>query len=248
MNRRDLLRASTAIGATAAAIGAGTGPAAAAAAAAPRSAAGAGGPLRVHVVMFDGVEELDFAAPYEVFAAARFFTDRTIDVRYVTVSGPGTVRAAYGTRVQVEHAWAPRSADIVVVPGGGYARRDGPGVPAEIAKGTLPRSLASAVRPGLTIGGLCTGVMLLSAAGLTRNRPCTTHHKARPDLEQQGGLVKNARVVDDGDLVTAGGITSGLELALWLVRRELGADAATGVEAMLEYEARGTVWARPPAP
>ncbi|MFF4317804.1 DJ-1/PfpI family protein [Streptomyces sp. NPDC001568] len=246
MNRRDLLRASTAIGATAAAVGAATGPAtAAAASAAPRSAAEAGGPLRVHVVMFDGVEELDFAAPYEVFAAARFFTDRTIDVRYVTVSGPGTVRAAYGTRVEVEHAWAPRSADVIVVPGGGYARPGGPGVPAEIAKGTLPRSLASAARRGLTISGICTGVMLLSAAGLTRNRPCTTHHKARPDLERQGGLLKNARVVDDGDLVTAGGITSGLDLALWLVRRELGADAATGVETMLEYEARGTVWVPP---
>lgn len=86
--------------------------------------------------------------------------------------------------------------------------------------------------------------MLLSAAGLTRGRPCTTHHKARPDLEQQGGVLKNARVVDDGDLVTAGGITSGLELALWLVRRELGPDTANAVEAMLEYEARGTVWSR----
>ncbi|CAM5693563.1 Isonitrile hydratase OS=Streptomyces lavendulae subsp. lavendulae OX=58340 GN=inhA3 PE=4 SV=1 [Streptomyces lavendulae subsp. lavendulae] len=57
-------------------------------------------------------------------------------------------------------------------------------------------------------------------------------------------MLKGARVVDDGDLVTAGGITSGLELALWLVRRELGADAATGVEEMMEYEARGTVWSR----
>ncbi|GAA2365376.1 hypothetical protein [Streptomyces cuspidosporus] len=49
-------------------------------------------------------------------------------------------------------------------------------------------------------------------------------------------------MVDDGDLVTTGGITSGLELGLWLVARELGADAATGGENMLEYEARGTVW------
>lgn len=89
--------------------------------------------------------------------------------------------------------------------------------------------------------------MLLSAAGLTRGRPCTTHHRARPDLAEQGGVLKTARVVDDGDLVTAGGITSGLDLALWLVRRELGAETATSVEAMLEYEARGTVWA-PAAP
>ncbi len=84
--------------------------------------------------------------------------------------------------------------------------------------------------------------MLLSAAGLTRGRPCTTHHRAQADLVEQGGVLKKARVVDDGDLVTAGGVTSGLDLALWLVRRELGVDAALGLEAMLEYEARGTVW------
>ncbi len=192
--------------------------------------------------MFDGVEELDFAAPYEVFSAARFFTDRAVDVRYVATPHRTAVRAAYGTEIRALHPWAPDEADVLVVPGGGYARRSDPGVWAEIGRGTLPRALAAAVRPGLTVSALCTGVMLLSAAGLTRGRPCTTHHKARADLEQQGGVVKNARVVDDGDLVTAGGITSGLELALWLVRRELGPDAATQVEAMLEYEARGTVW------
>ncbi|MFD8143680.1 DJ-1/PfpI family protein [Streptomyces sp. NPDC059708] len=253
MNRRDLLRASTAIGATGVGL-AGTALAAAPAAAAATTAApgsapaGDGSPLRVHVVMFDGVEELDFAAPYEVFSAARFFTARPVEVRYVTASRPGTVQASYGTRIRVDHGWAPDEADVIVVPGGGYARREDPGVWAEIRRGTLVGALREAPRPGLTVSALCTGVMLLSAAGLTRGRPCTTHHKARPDLEAQGGLLKNARVVDDGDLVTAGGITSGLELALWLVRRELGADTATNIEAMLEYEARGTVWSRRPVP
>ncbi|WP_280919705.1 DJ-1/PfpI family protein [Streptomyces sp. SPB4] len=243
MNRRDVLRASTALGATGAVSGV-AGLAGAPAASAAGGGAGGAKPLRVHIVMFDGVEELDFAAPYEVFSAARFFTDRPVEVRYVGTSRPGSVRASYGTRVSVEHGWDPRQADVVVVPGGGYARREDPGVWAEIRSGVLPQALREAPRPGLTIGALCTGVMLLSAAGLTRGRPCTTHHRARPDLERQGGVLKGARVVDDGDLVTAGGITSGLELALWLVRRELGADAATGVEEMLEYEARGTVWSR----
>ncbi|MFK0227448.1 DJ-1/PfpI family protein [Streptomyces sp. NPDC090303] len=245
MNRRDLLRATSALGATTAfggATAAGTAHAAGAAHAAP---APARRPLRVHLVLFDGVEELDFAAPYEVLCAAGFFSERPVEVRYVSAGGPGTVTAAYGTKVRVEHSWAPDEADLLVVPGGGYARRDSPGVWAEIDRGALPRALAAAVRPGLTVGALCTGVMLLSAAGLTRGRPCTTHHKARPDLERQGGVLKGARVVDDGDLVTAGGVTSGLELALWLVRRELGPDAANGLEAMLEYEARGTVWVRP---
>ncbi|MFD8416179.1 DJ-1/PfpI family protein [Streptomyces sp. NPDC059650] len=253
MNRRNLLRASTAIGATGAVaglagagVGAGAGPAAAAPAetAAERPTTRGGGPLRVHIAMYDGVEELDFAAPYEVFSAARFFTAVPVEVRYVTTSRPGFVRASYGSRIDVEHPWTPDEADVIVVPGGGYARREDPGVRAEIRRGTLPRALRAAPRKGLTLSGLCTGVMLLSAAGLTRGRPCTTHHKARPDLEEQGGELKNARVVDDGDLVTAGGITSGLELALWLVRRELGPETATSVEAMLEYEARGTVWSR----
>ncbi|MBB4980474.1 DJ-1/PfpI family protein [Streptomyces nymphaeiformis] len=234
MNRRQLLRATTALGATGALTGT--------AVSADASAADATRPLRVHVAMFDGVEELDFAAPYEVFSAAGFFTPRPVEVRYVSATGARTVTAAYGTTVRGIRPWAPDEADLLVVPGGGYARRDSPGVWAEIDRGTLPDALAAAVRLGLTVSALCTGVMLLSAAGLTRGRPCTTHHKARPDLEQQGGILKNARVVDDGDLVTAGGVTSGIELALWLVRRELGPDAANGLETMLEYEARGTVW------
>lgn len=238
MNRRTLLHATTALG-TATLMAGGAVPRADAA---ESEAPGRDRPLRVHVVMFDGVEELDFSAPYEVFSASGYFTDREVETRYVTLDGPRTVKASYGTRLRVDHGWAPEQADVLVVPGGGYARREDPGVWAEIRRGSLPRALAAATRPGLTVSALCTGVMLLAAAGLTAGRPCTTHHRARADLERQGGVLKNARVVDDGDLVTAGGVTSGLDLALWLVRRELGADAAVGLEEMLEYEARGTVW------
>ncbi|MFF0484442.1 DJ-1/PfpI family protein [Streptomyces sp. NPDC004435] len=248
MHRRQLLRATTALGVTGTLAGAAATSASAATSAVPSPARSAavpadpGGPLRVHVVMFDGVEELDFAAPYEVFSAAGFFSQRPVEVRYVSASGARTVTAAYGTVVRGIRRWDPAEADVLVVPGGGYARRDSLGVWAELAAGTLPRALAAAVRPGLTLAAVCTGVMLLSGAGLTAGRPCTTHHRAKADLREQGGLVKDARVVDDGDLVTAGGITSGLELALWTVRRELGPDAALGLEAMMEYEARGTVW------
>ncbi|WP_040790820.1 DJ-1/PfpI family protein [Nocardia paucivorans] len=199
--------------------------------------------LRVHIVMYDGVEELDFIAPFEVFCAAGVLADGSVDVDFVTTGRTGLVRAAYGTEIQVTKPWAPHSADIVVVPGGGYTQRDEPGIWSEIDRGVLPRALADCPRNGLTITSVCTGAILLGAAGLVKGRPCTTHHRARATLEQQGGLVKNARVVDDGNLVTAGGITSGLELAIWLTRRELGADVVAGLEEMLEYEARGTVWA-----
>ncbi|MEU6579289.1 DJ-1/PfpI family protein [Nocardia sp. NPDC046763] len=205
---------------------------------------GTTGALRVHIVMFDGVEEQDFIGPFEVFSLAGMLAERGVDVRYVTTGQPGTIRAAYGTVVQVTQPWAPQDADVLVVPGGGYTHRDQPGIWAEINRGVLPASLAAASRDGLTITSLCTGAMLLGAAGLLRGRPCTTHHGAFDTLQQQGGILTKARVVDDGNLVTAGGITSGLDLALWLVRRELSAETATRVEEILEYEARGQIWTR----
>ncbi|ATY10743.1 DJ-1/PfpI family protein [Amycolatopsis sp. AA4] len=237
MERRTFLRGSAAAGAAMAA-------ALPAEAEATTGATSARRPLRVQVVLFDGVEEQDFAGPYEVFSAAGMHTKRGTDVSYVRVDGPGVVRAAYGTKVEVERGWSPQDADIIVVPGGGYAKRKGPGIWAEIDRKVLPDALAAAPRKGLTLASLCTGTLLLGAAGLVRGRPCTTHHGAADTLVQQGGVLKKARVVDDGDVVTSGGITSGLDLALWLVKRELGSDAAAGLEEMLEYEARGVVWTR----
>ncbi|GAA3167323.1 DJ-1/PfpI family protein [Streptomyces ramulosus] len=234
------MRRTTALGAGVLAAGAvSAAPAGAAAGAHPNRK----GPFRVHIVLFDGVEELDFIAPYEVFSAAVMHGgDRTVEVDYVTTGESGTVRCAYGTQVAVTRRWEPRTAELIVVPGGGYRHKDGPGIWAEIERGTLPRALAAAPRPGLTLSSLCTGALLLSAAGLVEGRRCTTHRGALKDLEKGGGVLTPARVVDDGDLVTAQGISSGLELGLWLVKRELGSAAAAGVEMMMEYEARGTVW------
>ncbi|WP_280509086.1 DJ-1/PfpI family protein, partial [Nocardia cyriacigeorgica] len=141
--------------------------------------------------------------------------------------------------------WPPHGPVVRGGPGGASGSPPGPpGVPTEISRGHLPRLLAAARRDGLTMASVCVGAMLLSAAGLTRGRPCTTHHRLAGQLEREGGLITRARVVDDGDLVTTGGVTSGLDLALWLVQRELGSATALAVEEVMEYERRGTVWTR----
>jgi transcriptional regulator GlxA family with amidase domain len=190
----------------------------------------------VHTVLYDGVEEQDFAGHVEVFGIVG---EERITQSFVTVDGARRVRTSAGMEIVCRDAWSPRAADLIIVPGGGYG--DDSPLQREIQRGVLPRGLAAARRDGLVFGGVCTGTMLLSAAGLTAGRPCTTHHIALDDLRAQGGLVAAGRVVDDGDLVTCGGVTSGIDLALWLLERFFGADTALFAEEVLEYERRGTV-------
>jgi transcriptional regulator GlxA family with amidase domain len=205
---------------------------------------------RVDIVLFDGVEELDFAAPLETLTFANR-SGAPVETRLVTVEGPRTVTGRCGTRIEVRDEWAPKTADVILVPGGGAGGRDErPGVAKEIERGVIPAALRAARRPGLTMASVCTGALLLGAAGLVRGRPCTTHHLGREQLSQQGGKViagpghgaPGPRVVDDGDLVTSAGITSGLELALWLVQREFGMEMSMSIEMVLEYERRGLVY------
>jgi transcriptional regulator GlxA family with amidase domain len=82
--------------------------------------------------------------------------------------------------------------------------------------------------------------MLLAAAGLTDGRPAVTHGSALSDLRESGAELVDARFVDDGDLLTAGGVTSGIDLALHLVEREAGAEIAASVSGIMEYERRET--------
>ncbi|MGW4102271.1 DJ-1/PfpI family protein [Streptomyces sp. NPDC004976] len=198
-------------------------------------------PLRVHIAVFDGVEELDVFGPLQVFGAAAAM-GFPVMYRLVTGGRPATVTARFGTRIDIPDSWDPAEADVIVVPGGGYRLRNGPGIWAEIKDGHLPRLLREAAADvRLTLYGLCTGVVLLHEAGVIRGRPCTTHTGAKPYLRDQGADVRDARIVDDGNLVCAGGVSSGIDGALLLMEREFGSEAAVMTERYLEFERRGTV-------
>nr|WP_063779405.1 DJ-1/PfpI family protein [Kibdelosporangium sp. MJ126-NF4]CEL22892.1 ThiJ/PfpI family protein [Kibdelosporangium sp. MJ126-NF4]CTQ90032.1 ThiJ/PfpI family protein [Kibdelosporangium sp. MJ126-NF4] len=198
----------------------------------------AASPLRVQVLAFEGAEDLDYVGPYDVLSRAAD-VGGAIRTTLVSPYRPTTITTAKGIRVEVPRGWSPQDADILIVPGGGMHNQPGSGLHKLIADKGFMRRLAEAK---LVKVGVCTGVMALSAAGITRGRPATTHASAKPYLAEQGATVINARVVDDGDLVTCAGITSGIDGAIWLIERFLGVKLATEVETVLEYERRGTVW------
>lgn len=199
--------------------------------------------LNVQILLFDGFDELDAIAPYEVWRMAKELKPE-VEVRLVTLQGTEEITAANGLRVRSEGPLAATRPDIVVVPGGGWIGRARSGAWAEAQCGALPAKIAQLHREGVVMASACTGAMLLATAGLLKNRAATTHHGALKDLEAAGAQIVRARVVDDGNIITAGGITSGLDLTLWLVERFLGPQTAQKLEESLEYERRGTVWRR----
>ena len=198
--------------------------------------------MRVQIVVFDGFDELDAIAPFEVLkTAAEVGAD--VRVELVTLDGASEVAAAHGLRIRPEGRLDPdERPDVLVVPGGGWNSRASKGAWGESQRGKLPEAIARLHDVGTTVATVCTGGMLAQAAGLTSGRPATTHHGAVEEMRASGTeVVVDARVVDDGDLITAGGVTSGLDLALWLVERHFGVDVALSVQSEMEYERRGTV-------
>ncbi|HEY3208299.1 MAG TPA: DJ-1/PfpI family protein [Actinomycetota bacterium] len=199
---------------------------------------------RIAIVVFDGFDELDAVGPFEVFTnAAR--SGAPVEVRLARLGGPGAVRASHGLQVHVDTG-LDESVDLVLVPGGGWNAQPGtPGARAEVERGLLPSAIGTLHAVGATVASVCTGAMIVAASGLLEGRPATTHHEALDDLAATGASVVDARVVDAGDVLSAGGVTSGLDLALWLVEREWGEDLAAAVASEIEHDRVGTVWTGP---
>lgn len=201
--------------------------------------------MRMQILLFDGFDELDALAPLEVLRrAAELGADLRVEL--VTLAPRDEVTAAYGLRLRSDGALDPNSPpDLLLVPGGGWNAGGQTGVRAEIARGELPATIGRLHGGGTLIATVCTGAMLAAAAGLTAGRHVTTHAAALDALRASGAETPAARVVDDGDLISAGGVTSGLDLALWLVERFFGAPLVVAIEQRMEYERRGSVWREP---
>jgi transcriptional regulator GlxA family with amidase domain len=180
----------------------------------------------IDVLLFDGCEALDALGPYEVLAYG------CLDVRMVARGGPRLVRTSQGLELM---GGTPRPhAEWLVVPGGGWELRDD-NADAEASSGAVGSFAREHNERGGQLATVCTGAMWLAGTGLLSGRPATTHHEYWDALAAAGADVRRGeRVVDDGDLVTAGGVTSGLFLGLHLVERLVGIDARRRVEAEIE--------------
>ncbi|GIG27436.1 DJ-1/PfpI family protein [Cellulomonas marina] len=193
---------------------------------------GTGSALRVGVFVFDGAEELDVVGPYDVLAAWAQHSPLRPQVCTFSADGRG-VRCAKGLRLLPDcDADEALPLHVLVYPGGRGTRA----LAADPAHLRWVRSLRATV-PLVT--SVCTGALVLAAAGLLAGRPAATHHAAVDELVALDPSVlvdTEARFVDDGDVVTSAGVSAGIDMALHLVARLDGPDAAAEVRRAIQYD------------
>jgi transcriptional regulator GlxA family with amidase domain len=190
--------------------------------------------ISVGLVIFDEVEELDFVGPWEVLTMAGKAAKLPIACRLVARS-PDPVTCAKGMRVLPDATFAGCGKfDVILVPGGQGTRRlvdDRETLDFVAAQGASARWVTS----------VCTGSAVLGAAGLIGKRRATTHWAAFDFLASQAPeaeIVRDARVVEDGNLMTSAGVSAGIDMALTLLGRLFGPRAALGVQKGMEYYPR----------
>jgi transcriptional regulator GlxA family with amidase domain len=183
-------------------------------------------PPVVGIVLFPGVEVLDFAGPYEVFSMAgegdthRYFRTVTIAVDRI-YPAKLEVRCTGGLRVVADHtAHDCPPLDVLIVPGG-------PGARNQVDQAKLLAFIRARAVPPTVTASVCTGSFLLARAGLLEGKRATTHPARMEQFaaENPGIEVVGEKIVDYGQLLTAGGVTSGIDLALYLLERFFGKEA-----------------------
>lgn len=181
--------------------------------------------MEIALLLYDGMASLDAVGPYEVLRNVPGWEVRTVAPR------AGEVRDERGTLgLTADHALADMtSADIVLVPGG---RGNRP----LMKDAEMLDWLRTIDRGTKWTTSVCTGSLLLGAAGLLEGKRATTNWLELETLRELGAEAIGGRFVEDGKIVTAAGVTAGIDMALHLVAREVGPEVAQAIQLGIEYD------------
>jgi transcriptional regulator GlxA family with amidase domain len=181
--------------------------------------------MKIAVAIYDRFTALDAIGPYEVLS-------RLPGARVTFVAAEaGPVRTDNGMlTIEAERALREEPApDVILVPGG-------PGEVAQRAGEPMLDWLRAADRTSTWTTSVCTGSLILAAAGLLDGRPATGHWLAMDELRRLGARPTSQRVVFDGKIVTGAGVSAGIDMALALAERIAGAEVAQAIQLGIEYD------------
>jgi transcriptional regulator GlxA family with amidase domain len=188
---------------------------------------------RIGIALFDGAEELDWAGPWEVLAAwATQWPEDGVEVFTVAREGE-VITCAKGLRVLPDRTWATAGRlDVLVYPGGMGTRR-------ELKDDDVLEWLRATRDTGTLMTSVCTGALVYAAAGFLADRPATTYWAQLDllrELEPSVEVKADDRFVDSGEVITAAGVSAGIDMALHLVARLHSVDRAREVRRYIQYD------------
>lgn len=200
-----------------------------------KSAAAVGTPRQVQVLLFDDVEVLDFAGPFEVFGVTGLRTGPApFAVETVGLTN-AAIRARGGLMVQPGKSILDAGrCDVLILPGGFGTRREMHNVP--LLEWIRRQSDSAEI-----VLSVCTGALLLARAGLLADLDATTHHMAFDELSRASPsttVLRGERIVDNGHIITSAGISAGIDASLHVVARLLGHAVAAETAEYMEYDWR----------
>lgn len=188
--------------------------------------------MRVAIAVFEGAEELDFVGPWEVLAAWRYLYPDDVEV-FLVAEGSAPVTCAKGMRVLPDRSWDEAGdVDVVLYPGGRGTR-------AQLGDERIRSRLRGLKERGTLMTSVCTGSLVYADAGLLDGQPATTYWSAFDELLPLGRQITprpDDRFVDAGDVITAAGVSAGIDMALHLVGRLGSPDKAREVRRYIQYD------------
>jgi transcriptional regulator GlxA family with amidase domain len=187
----------------------------------------------VAIALFEAAEELDWAGPWEVLSVwSKGWPEDRVNV-FTVADSLDPITCAKGLRVLADRTWSSLGAvDVLVYPGGR-------GVMAQLGDEHVSDRLRAISAMGALMTSVCTGALVYADAGLLDGRPATTHWSAVRELASLGANIDvhpDERFVDSGSVVTAAGVSAGIDMALYLVARLHSDQRARDVRRRIQYD------------
>lgn len=195
----------------------------------------------VAILLFNEIEVLDFAGPFEVFGVAGYFSGNA-HFQVFTVAERGPVYARNGLCINPTYLLNDHpKADIIVIPGGGGYHTDGTpfGSRREVNNEQLLAWIRRSAETAELVLSVCTGALLLAKAGLLDSLSATTHYMAIDSLSQLAPsttVLPTERYVDNGKIITSAGISAGIDMSLYTVSKLLGKEVADETARYMQYD------------
>lgn len=188
--------------------------------------------LNIGIFLFNDVELLDFAGPYEVFSVATELQDNALFNVFTITEDGGGIRSVNGLKVMPDYDFKNHpQIDVLVVPGGN-------GTKIEMTKDTVLQWLKEQYTHSQITMSVCSGTRLLGKIGLLNNLKITTHHEVIADMKMivpTAMIEENVKFVDNGKILTSAGISAGIELSLYVVAKLFGKEVANKAAVYMEY-------------